>query len=48
VGVDVGVHRVGVRIEARDYVSRFQPLSGGGDTKTRNDIGVFAGLGVRF
>jgi len=48
IGVDVGVHRVGVRIEARDYVSRFQPLSGGGDTKTRNDIGVFAGLGVRF
>jgi hypothetical protein len=48
VGVGVGVHRVGVRIEARDYVSRFQPLSGGGDAKTRNDIGVFAGLGVRF
>ena len=48
VGVDVGAHRVGVRIEARDYVSRFQPLTGSGSSKTRNDIGVFAGLGVRF
>lgn len=47
-GVDVGTGRVGVRIEARDYISRFQPLTGGGDSKTRNDIGVFAGLGVRF
>ena len=49
VGVDVGVQRrVNVRIEARDYVSRFEPLTGTGDAKTRNDIGVFAGLGVRF
>jgi hypothetical protein len=48
VGVDVGVHRVGVRIEARDYVSRFEPLTGGGSAKTRNDIGLFAGVGVRF
>jgi hypothetical protein len=47
-GVDVGTGRVGVRIEARDYVSRFQPLTGGGETKTRNDIGIVAGLGVRF
>jgi hypothetical protein len=48
VGVDVGAGRVGVRIEARDYVSRFKPLTGNGDTKTRNDVGLFAGLGVRF
>ena len=48
-GVDVGTgSRVGIRIEARDYVSRFQPLTGGGETKTRNDIGIVAGLGVRF
>jgi hypothetical protein len=48
VGVDIGLGRVGARIEARDYVSRFQPLTGRGDTNTRNDIGLFAGLGVRF
>jgi hypothetical protein len=47
-GVDVGAGRVGVRIEARDYISRFEPLTGTGGTKTRNDIGLFAGLGVRF
>ena len=33
---------------ARDYVSRFQPLIGGGSTKTRNDVALFAGVGVRF
>jgi hypothetical protein len=35
-------------VEGRDYVSRFQPLSGGGDTKTRNDIALFAALGIHF
>jgi Outer membrane protein beta-barrel domain len=47
-GFDVGVGPVGIRIEGRDYVSRFQPLTGGGETKTRNDVALVAGLGVRF
>lgn len=47
-GFDLGVGPIGVRIEGRDYVSRFQPLTGGGDTKTRNDVALVAGLGVRF
>ena len=47
-GFDVGVGRVSLRVEGRDYVSRFQPLTGGGDTKTRNDVTLAAGLGVHF
>ena len=47
-GFDLGVGPIGVRIEGRDYVSRFQPLTGGGETKTRNDVALVAGLGVRF
>ena len=47
-GGDVGFGAVGLRIEARDYVSQFKPLTGSGDTKTRNDIGVAAGLTYRF
>jgi hypothetical protein len=47
-GFDLGVGPIGVRIEGRDYVSRFQPLTGGGDIKTRNDVALVAGLGVRF
>jgi hypothetical protein len=47
-GVDVELGFVGVRVEGRDYVSRFQPLTGGGETKTRNDVTIAAGLGMRF
>ena len=47
-GGDLAFGRLGLRIEARDYVSRFKPLTGGGDTKTRNDVTVAAGLTVRF
>lgn len=48
VGVDADAGVVGIRLEVRDYVSRFQPLTGGGDTKTRNDLALFAGLGLKF
>jgi hypothetical protein len=48
VGGDLGVGRVGLRLEARDYVSRFTPLSGDGDTEARNDITLAAGLYLRF
>ena len=48
VGLDAKAGPVSLRVEGRDYVSRFQPLSGGGDTKTRNDIALFAALGIHF
>jgi hypothetical protein len=47
-GGDIGFGPVALRIEARDYVSRFKPLTGGGDTSTRNDIGLAAGIAYRF
>jgi hypothetical protein len=47
-GGEIGFGRTGVRLEARDYVSQFKPLSGDGDTKTRNDVTLAAGLTVRF
>jgi hypothetical protein len=47
-GGEVGFGRLGLRLEARDYISRFEPLTGGGDARTRNDVTVAAGLTVRF
>ena len=47
-GVELGVGRLGFRLEARDYVSRFKPLTGTGDAETRNDITVMTGISVRF
>ena len=46
-GGELGFGRTGLRIEARDYVSRFKPFTGG-DSKTRNDVTVAAGLTLRF
>lgn len=43
-GGELGIRRVRVRIEARDYVSGFKPLSGEGAARTGNDIVVMAGL----
>jgi hypothetical protein len=48
VGGDVGFGPIGLRIEGRDYVSQFKPLTGSGETKTRNDVGVAFGLTYRF
>jgi hypothetical protein len=47
-GGEFGFGRVGLRIEARDYVSRFEPLIDDGDAKTRNDVTLAAGLTVKF
>ena len=48
VGGDIGFGPIGLRVEGRDYVSQFKPLTGSGDTKTRNDIGVAFGVTYRF
>jgi hypothetical protein len=47
-GGELGFGRIGARLEARDYVSRFEPLTGNGDAKTRNDVTLAAGLTVKF
>jgi hypothetical protein len=47
-GGDLGFGRLGLRLEARDYLSRFEPLIGDGDSDTRNDVALLAGLNYRF
>ena len=47
VGGEVGVRRVGIRVEARDYVSQFKPLVGPGQSSTRNDVVVMVGLRIK-
>jgi hypothetical protein len=46
VGGELGIGRVGLRLEVRDYVAGFKPLAGGGSSSTRND--VVATVGLRF
>lgn len=48
IGADASLGLVSVRLEGRDYISRFQPLTGTGGTKTRNDVALFAAIGVNF
>jgi hypothetical protein len=43
-GGELGIGRVGVRLEVRDYVTGFKPLVGGGTSETRNDVVVMAAL----
>lgn len=45
-GGELGLHRVAVRIELRNYVSGYRPLVGRGTSATRNDL--VAMLAVRF
>jgi hypothetical protein len=44
VGGELGIGRVRVRLEARDYVSGFKPLAGEGEGRTGNDVVLMAGL----
>jgi outer membrane protein W len=46
VGGELGVRRVRLRLEVRDYVTGFTSLDGSGRSHTRNDVVVMAG--VRF
>ena len=44
VGGELGVRRVRVRLEARDYVTGFKPLTGDGASRTGNDVVVMVGV----
>lgn len=46
VGGEVGLRRVHVRLEVRDYVGGFKPLAGGGQSDTRNDVVMMIGLRI--
>ena len=43
-GGELGVRRLRLRLEARDYVAGFKPLTGAGESRTGNDIVVMVGL----
>jgi hypothetical protein len=43
-GTEIGVRKLHVRLEARDYLTGFKPLSGSGAGRTGNDVVVMAGL----
>lgn len=46
IGGELGVKRVGLRLEVRDYVAGFKPLVGAGTSEQRNDLVMM--VGVRF
>jgi hypothetical protein len=46
VGGELGMGRVGLRLEVRDYATGFKPLVGAGASDQRNDVVITAG--VRF
>jgi len=43
-GAELGMHRLRLRVEARDYVAGFKPLAGAGTSRTGNDVVVMVGL----
>jgi len=47
VGAELGIARVGVRLEARDYATGFRSLGAAGRTGTRNDIVVMGTLRLK-
>ena len=44
VGGELGIRRVGVRLEVRDYATGFKPLVGTGESELRNDVVMMVGL----
>jgi len=44
IGGELGIGRVGLRVEVRDYATGFRPLNGTGASATRNDVSIMAGL----
>jgi hypothetical protein len=47
VGGALGMGRVGVRVEVRDYATGFRPLVGAGKSEPRNDVVVMAALSLK-
>lgn len=45
-GAEIGRGRIGLRLEARDYVSGFRAFDGTGERMARNDVVVLAGLRI--
>jgi hypothetical protein len=43
-GAEIGVQRVRLRLEVRDYLTGFKPLQGAGASSTRNDVVLMVGL----
>ncbi len=43
-GGELGIRRVGVRLEVRDYATGFKPLVGAGRSEMRNDVVMMVGL----
>ena len=43
-GGDLGVGRVGLRLEVRDYATGFKPLVGAGKSDARNDVVIMGAL----
>lgn len=46
VGGELGMGRVRLRMEVRDYVTGFTPLAGGGSSDARNDVVALVGLRI--
>ena len=46
-GGELGMGRVGVRLEMRDYVAGFKPLVGNASAETRNDVVIMVGLRLK-
>jgi hypothetical protein len=44
IGGELGIKRVGLRLEVRDYATGFKPLVGAGQSDARNDVVVMVGL----
>jgi len=45
-GGEIGVRRVRLRLEARDYLTGFKPLDGAGASRTGNDVVMMVGLRI--
>jgi hypothetical protein len=43
-GGELGIGRVGLRLEVRDYATGFRPLAGAGRSDMRNDVVMMAGI----
>jgi hypothetical protein len=43
-GGELGIRRIALRIEARDYATGFKPLIGGGRSEARNDIVIMGAI----